>query len=390
MSEHNKSTSSPISSLSSLLSQESLDLLRATGNNLIEATGMDVIRAVVFDVLTGRNIRSSTESITRRRIASLNLALVELFFSGRERDPNFVSNLPYIASDILSGRNNNTEKWLANWAIGLTGKGVQNILRSDPSLIPGYRDIYIEVCNEAITEKLKSCGELSGTISLKMLGKEKRLEVDWLFLLYLLNMVGSETLTIRGSEKSLYGKFFEKLVLGALLHILGFSHVPTHSLETPRRVFWLSSNTDRGRESDATILYEPGRGVRIDIGFIGSGNTEISLDKVGRYRREIELGSQNWFMGTIIIVDRIGPGSRIVELAEDIDGTIVQMSAGYWPKRIATTLNSLVGFEHPLITMDGDDIADYLETKLADVPLADFIQSATGGRIIVEDNGDDI
>lgn len=386
MIENNASMNSPISSLSSLLSEESLDLLRATGNNLIEATGMDVIRAVVFDVLTGRNIRSSTESITRRRIASLNLALVELFLNGREKDPDFVKNLPYIASDILSGRSNNTEKWLANWAIGLTGKGVQNILRNDPSLVPGYRDVYIEVCNKAIAEKIDSCGELSGTIFLETSGKERRLEVDWLFLLYLLNMVGSETLTIRGSEKSLYGKFFEKLVLGALLHILGFTHIPTQSIEKPRRAFWLSSNTDGGRESDATILYEPGQGIRIDIGFIGSGNTEISLDKVSRYRREIEIGSQNWFMGTIIIVDRIGPRSQIPELAEEIGGTIVQMSTGYWPKRIAATLNSSVGFDHPLLSMDGDDIAAYLEAKLADVPLADFIQSATGGKVIVEED----
>src|SRR5690606_7836722 len=131
---------------------------------------------------------------------------------------------------------------------------------------------------------------------------------------------GSETLTIRGSEKSLYGKFCEKVVLGALLHILGFEHVAVGDVTKAEHVFWLSSNSDRGRESDATILYKLGQGIRIDIGFIGRGNTEISLDKVSRYRRKVEVGDDVWYMGTIIIVDRIGPRSRIVELAREIDG----------------------------------------------------------------------
>src|SRR5690606_14779641 len=103
--------------------------------------------------------------------------------------------------------------------------------------------------------------------------------INWLFMIYLLNTIGSQTLTIRGSDKSTYGKLFEKLVLGSLLHVMGFDFQKSGELENPNRVFWLSSNDD-DRESDATLLYEAGKGVRFDIGFIGRGNTEISLDKV--------------------------------------------------------------------------------------------------------------
>jgi hypothetical protein len=85
----------------------------------------------------------------------------------------------------------------------------------------------------------------------------------------------------------------------------------------------------------------------------------------------------------------VGPRSGIRKLAEEIDGTIVQMSAGYWPKRIALTLNSLVGLQHPLIEMDTDDIEEFLEKRLADVPLRDFIRSATEGEVLGDDNGDD-
>lgn len=363
-----------INRLSELLSADDLDLLAATGNHLIESIGIDVIREVVFDVLTGRNIRSSTESLTRRRIATINLALVKLFLEGSKLSDDFVELLPYLASDILSSPKPRAEEWLASWVMGLTGKGIQNVLRDDRTLIPEYRDNYIEICREVIEQIKGAYGDLKGTLTLNS-GHE--VQIDWLFLLYLLNAAGSQTLTIRGSEKSLYGKFFEKLVLGALLHILGFNHVPARSVEIFDRVFWLSSQRERERESDATVLYKAGQGIRFDIGFIGRGNTEISLDKVSRYRREIEIGSKHFYMGTIIIVDRIGERSAIQDLANDIDGTIVQMSAGYWPQRIARKLHDILGYRHALVDMDHDEIEDYLHLQLTEVPLMEFIRSAT-------------
>lgn len=356
--------------LTSLLSDETLDLLTASGKNLIKRIGIDVIRGVVLDVLTGRNIRNSTEILTRRRIAALNLATSQLFLQGSEVVDNFIERLPYIASDILSaGRLKKEERWLAQWILGLTDKGVQNILRDDYQLLAGYRDSYIEACREIITQQVQNYGELSGDVRI---GAELHTSINWLFMIYLLNTIGSQTLTIRGSDKSTYGKLFEKLVLGSLLHVLGFEFQKSGELENPSRVFWLSSNDD-DRESDATLLYEAGKGVRFDIGFIGRGNTEISLDKVSRYRREIQLGRENWFMATIIVVDRIGERSNIQRLARDIDGTIVQMSAGYWPQRVARTLNQVMGFEHPLVSMEQSEIGDFLKARMQDVPLEAFI-----------------
>ncbi|MDL1884498.1 hypothetical protein FBR01_12705 [Anaerolineae bacterium CFX8] len=61
-----------ISRLSELLSSSELELISAKGGNLIKTVGLESIRDVVFDVLTGRNIRNSTENLTRRRIAMLS------------------------------------------------------------------------------------------------------------------------------------------------------------------------------------------------------------------------------------------------------------------------------------------------------------------------------
>ena len=144
--------------------------------------------------------------------------------------------------------------------------------------------------------------------------------------------IGAQTLTIRGSEKSMYGKFFEKLVLGSLLTLLGFS-LRDNNIEKTENIFWLSDRQDK-RESDATVIYKPGIGARFDIGFIGPGNPEISLDKVSRFEREIEIGSQKHYMSTIILIDRIGAKSRIVDMAKKIDGNIIQIQPKF-PLKLA-------------------------------------------------------
>jgi len=363
-----------MTSLSELMPAAALELLSARGNDLVRQIGFDVVRGVVLDVLTGRNLRDSTEVLTRRRIAALNLAIVNLFLEGSTRSDEFISQLPYLATEILTRqRLTRTEKWLAQWVLGLTDKAVQNVLRDNPDALVQYRDRYIETCQRVITRHEQNYGNLSGTLELD---SKIKAEVNWLLLTYLLNTVGAQTLAIRGSEKSAYGKLFEKLILGSLLHILGFKYI-TPPPEEFERVFWLASQGER-RESDATLLYEAGKGVRFDIGFIGRGNPEISLDKVTRFEREISLGRSHWYLATIILVDRIGAKSRIERLAQEVKGTIIQMSAGYWPQQVAQELHRVLGFEHELASMQHAEIESFLERKLRQVPLGDFIGLADG------------
>jgi hypothetical protein len=78
-------------------------------------------------------------------------------------------------------------------------------------------------------------------------------------------------------------------------------------------------------------------------------------------------------LATIIIVDRIGANSRIERLAQEVDGTIIQMSAGYWPQQVARELNRVLGFEHDLVNMEQSHIEEFLKDKLGQAPLQDFI-----------------
>ncbi len=367
-----KTKPSEVTNLSQLMSPATLKLLSASGSDFVQQIGMDVVRGVVLDVLTGRNLRDSTEVLTRRRIAALNLALVNLFLQGSTASDDFVNRLPGFATEILTRKHlTKTERWIAQWALGLTDKAFQNVLRDNPNALAEYRDRYVEACRDVIANHKRNHGELSGTLKMD---SGVRAEINWLFLTYLLNAVGAETLAVRGSEKSAYGKLFEKLILGSLLHILGFKFVTSEQPEQPNRVFWLASRNEK-RESDATLLYEAGKGVRFDIGFIGRGNPEISLDKVTRFEREISMGRSQWFMATIVIVDRIGVKSRIEESARDVNGTIVQMSAGYWPQQVVRELNRTLGFKHELLDMEHGAIENYLKRKLNAVPLGKFIES---------------
>jgi hypothetical protein len=359
-----------VTTLSELMSPAALKLLAASGNDFVRQIGIEVVRGVVLDVLTGRNLRDSTEVLTRRRIAALNLATVNLFLQGSATSADFVSQLPHLAADILTRKRlTKSERWIAQRALGLTDKAYQNVLRDNPHALAEYRDRYIEACRQVITNHAQKHGELTGVLKM---GSGVKAEVNWLLMTYLFNTIGAQTLAIRGSEKSAYGKLFEKLILGSLLHILGFKHVSPEQPGPLKRVFWLASRGER-RESDATLLYEAGKGIRFDIGFIGRGNPEISLDKVTRFEREVSLGRSRWYMATIIIVDRIGTNSRIERLAQEVNGTIVQMSAGYWPQLVARELNRVLGFKHDLVNMEPARIEKYLERKLGQVPLEDFI-----------------
>lgn len=342
-------------------------LARYSGSDVIEKIGYEAIREVTASVLCGGNVRALTEGLTRRRTALANAALFVMFLRSADSNEDFLQQIPEIVQRELRSGISPEKKLFLQWCIGLTGKSIQNVLRSDL----GEFESYLGSFNDSLKQAIRQCdidyGELQGVIKLPDLD----VPVDWPFILYLFAAIGSQTLTIRGSEKSMYGKLFEKLVLGSVLTIFGFDLVdPTDATRT-EKVFWLSERGDK-RESDATLLFAPGVGVRFDVGFIGPGNTEISLDKVSRFEREIEYGSQSYYMTTIILVDRIGDRSRITQMAREIDGEIVQMSMAFWVKEVARVLNERIGFEHRLLELSNDESLEYIRDAMLHVPLKHF------------------
>ena len=258
---------------------------------------------------------------------------------------------------------------LARWIIGLTDKSVQNVLRDDSTTIDNYVDAYIAATDDVANQFQTAQGPLLSSIPgiTTVTGS-----IDWSWVAHLTNTVGTSTLTIRGSDKSTFGKLFEKLVLGSLLEVLGFRFRPEGEGGLSPGHFTLSSRGAR-RESDAMLLLGLGDAIRFDIGFIGRGNPEISLDKVTRFESEADISGQSRYVTTIIIVDRIGDGSRLPELARNMGGYIVQMSGSYWPRTVAQLIGELTDDHDDLSTCSPAEVPDLLRQRFDLVDLSQFV-----------------
>ena len=350
--------------------EEAKKALSKRGTDVISEIGEDIIKDVVLNVLVGENLRDNTELLTRKRLLTLNAATLFMLIKGQSEDPEFIAKLHERAEARLSQKGvPRHEKWILQWALGLTDKAFQNVLRDDIKNLQTYKENYKNVLLKSVAEFEKDYGKLAGNLKIGDIDAA----VDWDLMSYLMTLVGSQTLAIRGSDKSSFGKLFEKLVLGSLLSILGFRQVEPTNIGDGNKVFWLSERKDK-RESDGTLLFEKGKGVRFDIGFIGRGNPEISLDKVSRFERELEINSTKYYIATIIIVDTIGANSRIESLAEKIDGNLVQMSGAYWPRKVAQVLNQKIGYDDEILRLSGTELHNLLKARLEKVDFKSLVK----------------
>ena len=326
----------------------------------------------------GDNIRTQTEPLSRRKIAIVSGALVVLFLRGHLEIGNFTSKLSEMAVSQLAqrGKRDKATTWIAQWLIGLTQKQFQNVLRSDAEGIKGY----VADFEGAIDEATGKCGQEFGNVEMELGfiedAKGRRVRLDWKDIARLTTAIGSQTLAIRGSDKSMYGKLFERLILGSFLAILGFERVNPQTNTKTEGVFWLSDSRDL-READATLLVRPGRLARFDIGFIGAGNSEISKDKLSRYAREFESGGGRIRSTTFIVVDRLPKSEKTQRAAAQIKAEIVQMSLRYWVRDLAQRLGERMGVTHELQRMQDDDIEAYLRSKLDRIRVQDFLSGVT-------------
>lgn len=349
-------------------------ILSGSGRDFIEKLGVETVRQLTLDILCGENIRTQTEQLTSRRVAIASGAMVALFVKGWQGVENFTDQLSDMAlSQLKSSRRSDKELiWPANWLIGLTGKGVQNVLRDNPAA----QEKYIQDFEAALEEASQKCEEDFGSIPMFLgliedeSGKVYR-NLEWRDIIRLTTAIGCATLTIRGSDKSTYGKLFERLVLGSVLHILGFQYIENPSSPIIERVFWLSDNSNL-RECDGTLRLRAGKLARFDIGFIGRGNSEITKDKLSRFAN-VELYGETTSQ-TFIIIDRLPAKSKkTVEAAKRAGSEIIQMSMQFWPQELARSLESRLDYRAEILDIDEESLYDYLSQKISSAPLLSFL-----------------
>jgi hypothetical protein len=363
-------------------------VLTANGKEFIERLGVETAKQVILAVLRGENIRAQTEPLTRRRVAIATGAMVFLFVKGWAEVENFTENLSAFALEQMDSSSQSQKDvfWPAQWLIGLTGKSIQNVLRSNPKL----RQSYIQDFENAVEEAARTCEQDFGEIAIGTgyfvdgkLRKNKN-ALNWRDLTRLTTAIGATTLTIRGSEKSTYGKLFERLIMGSVLTILGFEHVENSQNLKREKVFWLSDSSDV-RECDATIRLRPGKLARFDIGFIGKGNPEIMKDKLTRYANEIEQNGKANFSQTFVIVDKMPDTTKTISAAEKSGAEIIQMSMQFWALELAKRMKSRLGYQAEILSVSEDQLGNYIEEKLQYIPILNFLNATKTKDYILQE-----
>lgn len=370
--------------LDALFPNSSRVLLTGSGKQFIERIGVEAARTAILGVLIGENIRDQTEPLTQQRIAQISGGLISLFANGFAQSQSFSAELSSLALQQLKARKKDKASlWLAQWMLGLTSKSVQNVLRNEDRL-----DDYLIGFERALEQAAIKCRDDLGEMQMSLGWVEdqnQRVELNWKDIIRLSTAIGCQTLTIRGSDKSMFGKLFERLILGSFLSILGFERVDRRSNTKTKNVFWLSDPSDT-RESDATLLLRPGKLARFDIGFIGRGNPEISKDKLTRFVQVATAAGASHDSVTFIIVDRLPETTRTLQMARDVNAEIVQMSMQFWPRELAQKLELRLGFRHPLSRMPDARIKSYLQTKLASIQVQDFLSGVSTEQLQAEGN----
>lgn len=343
--------------------------ITASRKKLTDVIGEDGMKDIVTNILLGGNVRDSTEFIVQRRLLISYASMLELFTHHLSHVSSIDDYSDWVTGELKT-QPNNLRRTLYLWLLGLTGKGLDNIVRGNEN-INDYNDSFTFSVEETVEDLGEQFGELSGYIDLN----GNRLNLNWELLSILLLTIGSQTLTIRGSAKSTNGKMFEKLVLGSLLYALGYTYYsePPQNIDYNEVGFYLSHMDVHERETDA-IIFHKGKAISIDIGFIGKGNPEISLDKVTRFGSIKRIGDIDHDMSTIVIVDTVGENSDIFTKAENVGASIIQMKDNDWTLQFSTLLKTKLDINDLLEDISVDNLREFLTDKLDTLNMRQFFE----------------
>ncbi|RMG21464.1 MAG: hypothetical protein D6730_18280, partial [Bacteroidetes bacterium] len=128
--------------ISDFIPQLGKDLVSISRNEVIGKIGQDVIKEIVTSILTGGNVRSLTEGLTRRRLTLSNASILLAYLNSLQNIEKFrKSPFLMVKEEFVASNPGNEEKAYLNWMIGLSKKGIQNILRDDHEKVHDYLQI---------------------------------------------------------------------------------------------------------------------------------------------------------------------------------------------------------------------------------------------------------
>jgi len=287
-----------------------------------DAFSPNSIRQAVLHLMTGGNYRDITEHVVREKLHIYHSWLLQIVHRARKEYGKTWTQKLLAKLNTAQDK----EKILADmrvWLLGLTHKTLQNLAvsKKDSNEISAFVNNMLSLCDEVSEKRQWSGGTI--TIDLRNDSTNSIEKLDLVESLWFLQMVGAASLTVRGSNKAVYGKRLERAFLRAGLELLG--------LQLDEN-YWLNIGRDGevDREADGEVETKRGR-IRIDIGLIGEGNQEVPEDKLNRVGRN-----------GIVIVDRLGRQSAVLNTAQRLSVKVVQIRHNFSMSEIYEHLRPIV------------------------------------------------
>jgi len=251
--------------------------------SLTNAFSEESMRAMAFHVLMGRNYRLITENNTKNRLTLIYLWINDVVDAAKNEYGDSWKSM--LVDDLMNSKHRTPEQNdLMLWLVGLTQKTSINLGVSKKDLPNVMEELQVHI-KELLTK----------------INRYDDMDKAWLLMIS-----GSATLNIRGSDKSKVGKTLEGVIIRSMLNILGLKENVD---------FWMNIDRDDEveRETDCEIRTKRRR-IRVEVGFISSGNQEVVEDKINRVGRQ-----------GVVIFDKVGKNTRIYATADNHNVKLIQI-----------------------------------------------------------------
>ena len=108
--------------------------IKATSSDFINMVGEEGVKDIVKKVFLGDNVRDVTEFITQRRLINSYSAMLELYLKTFNLHNDSIKEfIEFIAKDLQKTKGD--AKLLDLWLLGLTKKGLDNIVRTEENIV---------------------------------------------------------------------------------------------------------------------------------------------------------------------------------------------------------------------------------------------------------------
>jgi hypothetical protein len=278
-----------------------LDELDAWRNEQLGDTTPEQTRDIVLDLLSGGNYRSTTEAYTKQEIIIVASWLFDVlrraksYFGSNWQDELYQIVLEYPKSSFAG--------YLMYWLVGFGKKTGDNVIGSK-SKFPEYFERIQTVIQTTSETRHESFPHLKLTVETD--GNDST-EFNDAELMLALMSAGAVMLSLRGSQKSFWGKRIGTSFLCTALSILGLEQGQDFEVNVAGEALG-----ENWREMDARVKATDVPFIPIEFGLIGRGNPEITSDKDERIARydgivivdnlSVDSRAYNNFRGTLIVL----------------------------------------------------------------------------------------